>query len=87
MSVNNLDHRMESTLIKFNDDTKLGISASSLEDRIRNQNDLDKVKKLCKNGEDQIQCQEEQFSQLILFLIEKKVLRKDMGFQDFPYLK
>lgn len=36
---------MESTLIKFNDDTKLGIFASSLEDRIRNQNDLDKVKK------------------------------------------
>lgn len=78
---------MESTLIKYNDDTKLGIFASSLEDRIRNQNDLDKVNKLCKNGKYQIQYQEEQFSQLILVLIEKRILRKDVGFQDFQYVK
>lgn len=49
---------MESTVIKFNNDTKLGIFASSLEDRIRNQNDLDKVNQLCENDKDQIQYQE-----------------------------
>lgn len=58
---------MDSPLIKFNDDIKLGIFASSLEDRIRNQNDLDKMNKLCKNCKDHRQYQEEQFSQSTVF--------------------
>ncbi|CAM4578709.1 unnamed protein product [Lepidochelys olivacea] len=36
---------LDSTLIKFADDTKLGVVASALEDRIKIQNDLDKLEK------------------------------------------
>uniref|UniRef100_A0A674JM42 Reverse transcriptase domain-containing protein n=1 Tax=Terrapene triunguis TaxID=2587831 RepID=A0A674JM42_9SAUR len=43
--INDLDNGIESTLIKFADDTKLGGVASALEDRIKIQNDLDKLEK------------------------------------------
>lgn len=41
--INDLDNGIESTLIKVSDDTKLGGVASSLEDRISIQSDLDKT--------------------------------------------
>lgn len=72
---------MESTLLKFNDDTKLGIFENSLEDRIRNQNYVDKVKKLFKNGKDQFEYQEEQFSRLILVLIDMLMSIKTWSFK------
>ncbi|CAM5160171.1 unnamed protein product [Natator depressus] len=43
--INGLDNGTESTLIKFVDDTKLGGVANTLEDRIKTQNDLDKLEK------------------------------------------
>uniref|UniRef100_K7F0X6 Reverse transcriptase domain-containing protein n=1 Tax=Pelodiscus sinensis TaxID=13735 RepID=K7F0X6_PELSI len=43
--INNLDIGIESTLIKFADDTKLGGVATNLEDRVIIQNDLDKLEK------------------------------------------
>ncbi|CAM5157187.1 unnamed protein product [Eretmochelys imbricata] len=43
--INDLDNGIESTLIKFADNTKLGWVASALEDRIKIQNDLDKLEK------------------------------------------
>ncbi|CAM5081660.1 unnamed protein product [Natator depressus] len=43
--INELDNGIESTLIKFEDDTKLGGVASALEDRIKIHNDLDKLEK------------------------------------------
>uniref|UniRef100_K7F130 Reverse transcriptase domain-containing protein n=1 Tax=Pelodiscus sinensis TaxID=13735 RepID=K7F130_PELSI len=43
--INDLDTGIESTLIKFGDDTKLGGVATNLEDRIIIQNDLDKLEK------------------------------------------
>ncbi|CAM4569741.1 unnamed protein product [Caretta caretta] len=43
--INDLDNGIESTLIKFAKDTKLGGVASALEDRIKMQNDLDKLEK------------------------------------------
>ncbi|CAM5162260.1 unnamed protein product [Natator depressus] len=45
--INYLDNGLESTLIKFADDTKLGGVASALKDRITIQNDLDKLEKWC----------------------------------------
>ncbi|CAM5094356.1 unnamed protein product [Natator depressus] len=43
--INDLDNGIESILIKFVDNTKLGGVASALEDRIKIQNDLDKLEK------------------------------------------
>ncbi|CAM5146515.1 unnamed protein product [Natator depressus] len=43
--INDLDNGIESTLIKFADNTNLGGVASALEDRIKIQNDLDKLEK------------------------------------------
>uniref|UniRef100_A0A8C4XYA6 Reverse transcriptase domain-containing protein n=1 Tax=Gopherus evgoodei TaxID=1825980 RepID=A0A8C4XYA6_9SAUR len=43
--INDLDVGIESTLIKFADDTKLGKIATALEDRVKIQNDLDKLEK------------------------------------------
>ncbi|CAM5146598.1 unnamed protein product [Natator depressus] len=43
--INDLDNGIESTLIKFADDTKLGGVERALEDRIKIQNDLNKLEK------------------------------------------
>uniref|UniRef100_K7F1H0 Reverse transcriptase domain-containing protein n=1 Tax=Pelodiscus sinensis TaxID=13735 RepID=K7F1H0_PELSI len=43
--INDVDIGIESTLIKFADDTKLGGVATALEDRVIIQNDLDKLEK------------------------------------------
>ncbi|CAM5124933.1 unnamed protein product [Natator depressus] len=43
--INDVDHDIERTIIKFVDDTKLGRVASALEDRMKIQNDLDKLEK------------------------------------------
>uniref|UniRef100_A0A674ICA9 Reverse transcriptase domain-containing protein n=4 Tax=Terrapene triunguis TaxID=2587831 RepID=A0A674ICA9_9SAUR len=43
--INDLDIGIESTIIKFADDTKLGGIATALEDRVIIQNDLDKLEK------------------------------------------
>lgn len=43
--IKDLDDGIEKVLIKFADDTKLGGTTSILEDRIRIQNDLDKLEK------------------------------------------
>ncbi|CAM5129309.1 unnamed protein product [Eretmochelys imbricata] len=43
--ISDLDNGTESTLIKFEDTTKLGGVASGLEERIKIQNDLDKLEK------------------------------------------
>lgn len=43
--IKGLDDGIEKVLIKFADDTKLGGTTSILEDRIRIQNDLDKLEK------------------------------------------
>uniref|UniRef100_K7EWB1 Reverse transcriptase domain-containing protein n=1 Tax=Pelodiscus sinensis TaxID=13735 RepID=K7EWB1_PELSI len=43
--INDLDIGIERTLIKFADDTKLGGVATALEDRVKIQNDLDKLEK------------------------------------------
>ena len=46
--INDIDDGMESTLIKFADDTKLGVVANSSEDRIRIQTDLDRLESWAK---------------------------------------
>lgn len=44
MSLNGVDTRIDTVLIKADNLTKLKRAASTLEDRLRNQNDLDKLK-------------------------------------------
>ena len=49
--ISDLDEGIESTLIKFADDTKLGGVANSPEARIKIQNDLDRVQNEFQQGE------------------------------------